>query len=530
MRNLESKKAFLYGRVSTTDQKDNGYSLPQQKKYLLDFCERNKIEVLGYFEEDYTSTTFERPKYKELIIQAKKLKIDYILFHKWDRFSREPEGIPEVEKLLKLGIKPNSISEWIDFNDASYYFYLGIYILQAKVENKKRSERTKDGIIGALREGRFVNMAPIGYINSRDPENPNKPLIKPCPEKAILIKNIFEDFSTGNYSQESLRQKYYKLGIKRGKSQFGELLSNALYAGKIFVPAYKDYPEEIVKGLHEPIVNESLFIKVQMVKNGRIPFKINSSSKSKNDEALPLRGGILKCAKCGGNMTGSPSTNGSGKKVYYYHCQKHKGLNENLPADEVNGKLEELLRSLKPSKGILALFKAILDDKYKLHQVDREKSVKLLNTSKKSIEEKLDKLTEKYVADDLDKLSYERLKNKYNGEMEEIVLKLSEAKDQSNDIQKLVDFGLQLLSNIDVFYRNAKTRVKRQIVRSIFAEKLIFENRRYRTPKLNEAVALIFSFNRGFRDVENKKRDFISKVSASVPRTGIEPVLLRTGV
>lgn len=88
-----------------------------------------------------------------------------------------------------------------------------------------------------------------------------------------------------------------------------------------------------------------------MVKNGRVPFKINSESRNKNDEALPLRGGILKCAICGRNMTGSTSTNGSGKKVYYYHCQIHKGMNENLPAEEVNAKTEELLKTLKPSNG-----------------------------------------------------------------------------------------------------------------------------------------------------------------------------------
>lgn len=252
----------MYSRVSTTDQKDNGYSLPQQKKYLHDFCERSGIEVLGYFEEDYTPTTFDRPKYKKLITQAKKLKIDYILFHKWDRFSREPEGIPEVEKLLKFKIQPNSISEWIDFNDPSYYFYLGIYILQAKVENKKRSERIKDGVIGALKEGRYINRAPIGYINSRDPQNLNKPLIIPCPEKAALIKKLFQDFSTGIYTQEPLREKYYKLGITRGSSQYSELLSNGLYIGKIVVPAHKGYPQEIVKGLHEPLIDEALFIKV----------------------------------------------------------------------------------------------------------------------------------------------------------------------------------------------------------------------------------------------------------------------------
>lgn len=325
MKILEGKKAYLYARVSTTDQKDNGYSLPQQKQFLYDFCDRNGIQVLDYYEEDYTSTTFARPKYSDLLKQLKKEKADYILFHKWDRFSREPEGLAEVEKLRKSGIEPNSISEWIDFSDSSYFLYLGIHILQAKVENVKRSERTRNGIIGALKEGRNPNRAPIGYINTRDPQNPNKPFMVRCPEKASLIKKIFEDFATGNHTIEALRRKYSKLGIKRSKSQFSELLSNIKYIGKIIVPAHENYPQEIINGLHEPIVSEALFLKVQRIKNGKISYSINSESKNKNDEALPLRGGILQCAKCGRNLTGSCSKSGSGWGIYYYHCHRNYG-------------------------------------------------------------------------------------------------------------------------------------------------------------------------------------------------------------
>ncbi len=286
MKNLQNKRAYLYARVSTTDQKDNGYSLPQQKRYLYDFCERNNIEALECYEEDYTSTTFDRPKYKELIANAKKNKIDYILFHKWDRFSREPQGILEVEKLLKSGIEPNSISEWINYGDSMYYFYLGLYILQAKVENKKRGERTKNGIIGALKEGRHVNRAPIGYLNGKDPKNKNKPLIQPCSQTAPLIRNIFEEYATGNYSQETLRKKYYKLGIKRSKSQFSILLSNILYLGKVVVPEHNKFPMEIREGLHEAIIDETTFLKVQQIKNGKANCRFNIKKNNKHEEEL----------------------------------------------------------------------------------------------------------------------------------------------------------------------------------------------------------------------------------------------------
>lgn len=138
----------------------------------------------------------------------------------------------------------------------------------------------------------------------------------------------------------------------------------------------------------------------------------------------------------------------------------------------------------------------------------------------------MDNLTEKYVNDDLDRSSYERLKNKYNQESEEIVIQLSETTDQSKDIQKFVDFGVQLLLSLDFFYRNANTDVKRQIIRSIFAEKLVYENKMYRTPKMNDAVSLIFNYNKDFGGLGKKTGGTLISSSRSVPSAGIEPAHL----
>ena len=396
MRNFESKTAFLYGRVSTTDQKDNGYSLPQQKEYLHDFCKKRGIEVLEYFEEDYTSTTFERPQYKKILRKCKTKKPDLILFHKWDRFSREPEGIPEVEKLLAKGIEPNSITEWINFSDASYYIYLGIYILSAKVENRKRSDRTKDGILGALKEGRHVNKAQIGYINGKDPHNTSKPLIKICPDKGPLIKAIFEEYATGQHTQEYLRRKYYKLGIKRCKSQFSNLLSNIKYMGKLIVPANNGEPMKVITALHEPIVDEATYLMVQNVKLGKVNIRFNAEKKSKYEEILPLRSGVLKCKQCGSNLTGSPSRSRNGEIHFYYHCNPKKGCKERFPIEIAHNELNNILTELKPRKAVVELFKVIIEDEYKNSIKNNLKVRTNLKKELLSIEDKLDTLTEKY--------------------------------------------------------------------------------------------------------------------------------------
>ena len=88
MKNLEGKRAILYRRVSTTDQKDFGNSLSEQKNRLRDYCSSNQVLNVREFEEDFSAKNFNRPEFIKLLEYATKNKneIDLLLVHKWDRF------------------------------------------------------------------------------------------------------------------------------------------------------------------------------------------------------------------------------------------------------------------------------------------------------------------------------------------------------------------------------------------------------------------------------------------------------------
>ena len=81
MKNLEGKRAVLYRRVSTTDQKDYGNSLTTQQNNLSGFCNRQMIEVVKDFEEDYSAKDFNRPAFSKLMsyVSANKKQIDLVL-------------------------------------------------------------------------------------------------------------------------------------------------------------------------------------------------------------------------------------------------------------------------------------------------------------------------------------------------------------------------------------------------------------------------------------------------------------------
>jgi site-specific DNA recombinase len=84
------------------------------------------------------------------------------------------------------------------------------------------------------------------------------PLLIPS-EEADLVKEAFELFATGAFPIEDIRSASWKNGLHLKRTQFGLLLRNPIYVGKILVPETRDEPAHFVKGKHEPLVSEEFF-------------------------------------------------------------------------------------------------------------------------------------------------------------------------------------------------------------------------------------------------------------------------------
>jgi hypothetical protein len=101
----------------------------------------------------------------------------------------------------------------------------------------------------------------------------------------------------------------------------------------VFLAAYKNEPAHCVKGIHQPIVPESLFDDVQDVLICRKrSTRVNAFTEI--DEHLPLRGFLI-CPRCGRQISGSGSK-GNGGIYYYYHCQSVKLCKERFQVEIAN--------------------------------------------------------------------------------------------------------------------------------------------------------------------------------------------------
>jgi site-specific DNA recombinase len=501
MKNLTGKRAILYRRVSTTEQKDTGSSLSSQKEQLNDFCNRNDIEIIKDYEEDFSAKNFNRPEFGKLLEYATKNKnnIDLVLFNKWDRFSRNALlGMTIVHQLRGMNIDVNSSEEWIDHDDPSQQLLYMIHIGMPEIDNRIRSGRTITGTRRNLKDGRWVHSQPKGYIPGRD--ELGKVLMQPDPIIAPLITELFTDFSLGVYSQNELRNfPKYKL-LNLSKSGLSRILNQIAYSGQIIVPEYKDEAETIVDALHKPLASREVFNKVQIELGNRKRIKHKTS---KQNNLLPLRG-YLKCKECGGNLTGSGSASGTGKKHYYYHCNRRKGCKETFKVALAHNAINKLFNQIKPNEEVCNLFEQILKDRFDNSELTNKSVLKSTDISINKTKSRKEMLLNKSLDGIIDDETFKAKNKELSDEIDKLKYERGQINNYEKDSMEFIKFGIHIIKNVGTFFEKATINTKQKLISSIFKEKLVFNGERYRTPILNKGVELISKSISLLEDLENR--------------------------
>jgi site-specific DNA recombinase len=103
--------------------------------------------------------------------------------------------------------------------------------------------------------------------------------------------------------------------------------------------------------------------------------------------------------------------------------------------------------------------------------------------------------------------------------------RLIEVSSLSTNIEPMLEKAVSNLAHLDELYREGDVKQKRIIIGSIYPEKLTFDGFQYRTTRVNEAVELIYTLDKGFSQKETGQTKEVFDLSCLVPRTGIEPAL-----
>lgn len=447
----EKKRAIIYTRVSTDEQAEAGYSLASQEELLRKECARQGIQVVDHYQDDgYSATDFNRPNFQRLLLYLKRHKkqIHYLFVTKWCRFSRNVENtILMSRELREYGTQARTLDDGEESDNPASFLLKMLNMTLPEIDNQIRARNTRAGIRRALKEGHYpYGSPPKGY--SKDRNTSRTPLLVPN-EYAELIREAFEVFETGVFAIEDVRKASWKNGLRLGRSQFGEMLRNPVYAGKIFVPDSKDEDAHFVDGVHEAIVSEKTFMSVQRILRKRQEQNIQISTKNKLREEMPLRG-HLTCYKCGKNWTGSMSS-GNGGKYPYYHCDRI--CKTRVSAIEANEKFHDYLKGLQPPPEIVDLYRAMMEATFKAQEGDRDQQTKKLKVQLVEYEQNLLKFDQqRFVTGELEQDSYKRLKEHTKNQMEKLNFKIQDLEITETAFEKYCRYGMSMIGHLDFYF------------------------------------------------------------------------------
>lgn len=189
--------ALLYLRVSTEEQVAN-LSLDVQEAECRTLCERRGWAVAEVFrEEGVSAKTVDRPQLQRLLayVGRHQGRVAQVVVLRVDRLSRDREDFYFLRASLRRhGVRLVSVREEIADDSISAMIVETFSVLQAQVDNVIRSNRTRSGMQEAVRRGRWVWVAPIGYRHHAD-EHGRPAGLEVDPDVAPFVVRAFD----GNY-------------------------------------------------------------------------------------------------------------------------------------------------------------------------------------------------------------------------------------------------------------------------------------------------------------------------------------------
>jgi hypothetical protein len=90
-------------------------------------------------------------------------------------------------------------------------------------------------------------------------------------------------------------------------------------------------------------------------------------------------------------------------------------------------------------------------------------------------------------------------------------------------LNRFLKEGINLLANLSGFYTKSDLDIKRDLISSIFPEKLFFSENRCRTPRINEVLSLFLTIDKGKEGMKKMTAVNFLPLSPLVELEGVEP-------
>jgi site-specific DNA recombinase len=275
--NKQDLKCVVLARVSTREQEETGFSLPAQRKLLHEYAERNDFLVSKTYEISETaSKSQQRIVFQQMMAYMGKHKVRHLVCEKVDRMVRNFKDTVLIDEWLEAdeGRKVHFVKDSLVLHRNSRSqekLNWGMRVVIAKNFIDNLREEVEKGRRAKLEEGWLPGTPPLGYRNALAYKRSVQEI---DPERASLVRTMFELYDTGNNSIKSLVSTMNGLGLRMprgGKispSQAHRILRSRYYIGII------DWDGREYTGKHPMLIDKALFERVQRRLTGKTTPKV----------------------------------------------------------------------------------------------------------------------------------------------------------------------------------------------------------------------------------------------------------------
>lgn len=475
------KNCYIYLRVSTDEQAQQGFSIENQKRACTEYAQMRGFHVKEVFIDDGKSArTTDRQALQDMLDAISKLsatnKVEAVIIYKIDRFARNVADFSKMFMEFKdRGIKLISVNEG-DLTEGTSLIP-NIFASVAQWESEVNSQRTKDALMQKFREGWQPTPPPIGYRSVGGDRE--RKTCEPDPYEAPVIKQLFELYSTGNYSIYEVQQWLVEQNITSrngtplGHSVIHTILNNPFYHGLI------RWHGEAKTGNHQPIISKDIYDTCQYVLAKHRNFLMR-----RRTHQFLLRGFIY-CSECGQRYTAEWHRNEKkfkhrGGKIGYYHCPK---LGKNgCPApytelENLENQMQKLFDSIEFSEEFV---QAVSEQARSYLKNSRDQSLSDMQgctNQKSALETKRNKLEDALLDGTIERDVFKRKHDDIQAQLNFIQERVEEIDNRSRIDMNVIDEILAFSRNVGQAYKEAEFYLKRHYLR-LFFDKIMVKSER----------------------------------------------------
>ncbi len=312
----------IWARVSSREQRE-GYSIDAQLRACRERAAKNGWTAEREFVvAESAKRGAERVAFNEMFrwvkANAKREKIKAILAHKLDRVCRNMRDAVRLQELEDAcGVQLAFVDNQFGPGAAGALSFNVMAAVAQYYSDNLRSEVLK-GMDERVRQGWPSGLAPFGYLNVSDKDEP----VQPHPVESKALVRLFELYASGQHTFKSLANQmaaeghvYRPSQPRFNRSSLSHIMNNRFYVGELHRNG------QVFQGRYKLLIERRTFDACQD--------RLKGESRRTGNPDIMLSGGVLRCGVCGYAITGEnirrKLLNGDCNVHVYYRCgNNHK--------------------------------------------------------------------------------------------------------------------------------------------------------------------------------------------------------------